>query len=265
MKNARSIIETFAQELATAADLAWTNERLLEYLSFCSRFHRYSFHNTMLIFSQCPEATRVAGFHAWKKMGRFVMKGEKGILILAPVTVKEESESGEEKAVTRFRGVYVFDVSQTEGDALPADPMISRDACPEELILRLESFAREHDITLVSDRIPGAYGASAGGKVYIDPALQGADRFAVLVHELAHELLHQEQRPDRLVREVQAETVAYSVCCHFGVTSTAPAYLALQGAKSEDILAQIEPIVNVTQRLVSYLESIQQVSQATAV
>jgi hypothetical protein len=82
MKNdnkAKTLLIKFAEQLATSTDQAKEDPKLLEYLAFCARFHKYSFHNSMLIFGQRPDATHVAGFQAWKKMGRLVKKGEKGI------------------------------------------------------------------------------------------------------------------------------------------------------------------------------------------
>ena len=99
---------------------------LTRYLAAMARFHRYSFHNVMLIYTQKDDASNVAGFHAWRKLGRFVRKGEKGILILAPMIFKhaeaEAAKTDEEKTIIRFKAAYVFDVSQTDGEPLPALP-----------------------------------------------------------------------------------------------------------------------------------------------
>src|SRR5438093_3150171 len=90
-------------------------------LKTMAQFHRYSFHNVCLIARQRPDATRVAGFHAWRKLGRFVRKGEKGIAILAPIVGRKEAETedGDSRAVVGFRAAYVFDVAQTDGEPLP--------------------------------------------------------------------------------------------------------------------------------------------------
>ena len=93
-----------------------------EYLRVMSRFHRYSFNNTLLIAMQCPGATRLAGFQSWKKFGRHVKKGEKGIKVIAPTPFKKTvEEDGEEKEVVvpRYKVVSTYDVSQTEGKPLP--------------------------------------------------------------------------------------------------------------------------------------------------
>ena len=98
-----------------------TSEQWQRYLDFQGRFHRYSANNVVLIAMQSPEASRVAGFNAWRKMGRFVRKGEKAIWILAPMVYKQaEAEDGDDDRVIRgFKPVAVFDVSQTDGEELP--------------------------------------------------------------------------------------------------------------------------------------------------
>jgi N-terminal domain of anti-restriction factor ArdC len=110
-------------ELITALNEG-RSETLTQYLAAIGRFHRHSLRNVMLISSQKPTATHVAGFHAWHKLGRFVMKGEKGILILAPI-VRRKNESAEQNEIDEsstpvgFRAAYVFDISQTDGQELP--------------------------------------------------------------------------------------------------------------------------------------------------
>src|SRR3954469_18312139 len=98
------------------------SDQLTALLRTMARFHKYSWHNVCLIASQRPTATRVAGFHAWRTMGRAVRKGEKGIAILAPIVGRREpaSDPDESRMVLSFRAAYVFDVEQTDGDPLPA-------------------------------------------------------------------------------------------------------------------------------------------------
>jgi Antirestriction protein len=112
-----------------------------------AKFHRYSFGNVVLILSQKPDATHVAGFTAWKKLGRFVRKGEKGIVVIAPITIKakDELKPGEdEKPVLRFRGVHVFDISQTDGEPLPEPAQVSGD--PREHLATLRAHIAERGI-----------------------------------------------------------------------------------------------------------------------
>ena len=102
---------------------------LTQYLNAMARFHNYSFGNIMLIARQKPQATNVAGIRTWNSLGRFVKRGEKGIMILAPMIGRKKADGGAESAsdakestsqLYGFRAVYVFDVCQTEGKYLPA-------------------------------------------------------------------------------------------------------------------------------------------------
>ncbi|MCU1495035.1 MAG: hypothetical protein JWO62_2799, partial [Acidimicrobiaceae bacterium] len=113
--------EIIAQLTAGISNLA-SSDDWQRYLDVQSRFYRYSFNNVLLIVAQCAEATRVAGFNAWRKMNRFVRKGEKAIWILAPMVYKNaDAEDGQGDRVIRgFKFVPVFDVTQTDGEDLPS-------------------------------------------------------------------------------------------------------------------------------------------------
>ena len=188
-------------------------------------------------------------------MGRQVKKGEKGIAVLAPIFTRKKNDDDDDRAIRGFMAVHVWDISQTEGDDLPEDPMLTMGACHEDLVGRLLAFAETKGIQVVTGTVGGAYGSSAGGKITLDPKLEGADRFAVLVHEVAHELLHHgDNKPDRKIREIQAETTAHIVCSHFGIPSAAPNYLFAQGATGDEILAQLNPLVNTIQTIIAALE-----------
>lgn len=123
-EEAKKIADQALQNLTDALK-SGKSERLTQYLAMLAKFHRYSFGNVLLILSQKPDATHVAGFGTWKQMGRFVKKGEKGIVIIAPMSIRpKEQEPANEpvkpsRPILRFRGVYVFDVSQTDGQELP--------------------------------------------------------------------------------------------------------------------------------------------------
>jgi hypothetical protein len=193
------------------------SEALTRYLAMLAHFHRYSAGNVMLIFWQRPDATHVAGFNTWKRLGRHVKLGEKGIVILAPMVLRpktdDQSAEGEPKPqpVVRFQGVHVFDVSQTEGNPLPEPATVCGD--PGEHTARLKALVAERGITLDHAGIPaGADGCSSGGRISIRKGLSPAQEFAVLAHELAHELLHHgKDRPQTAkVRETEAEAVASS-------------------------------------------------------
>ncbi|MCZ7586942.1 MAG: ArdC-like ssDNA-binding domain-containing protein [Deltaproteobacteria bacterium] len=266
-------IREFAEKLAASTDAARTSDELLAYLQFAASFHHYSLHNTLLIFMQKPDATRVAGFHAWKSLGRYVRKGEKGIAIMAPIRVKandngQEDDAEAEGGVIGFRTVYVFDVEQTEGEPLPPDLCVSRASCSEELTEALVSFARAQEINVEFTAVDGgAYGRSKGGLVEVDDGLESADRFAVLLHELAHEFLnhrHRRSELDRKTREIEAETVAHIVCHHFGVATAAPNYLALNGADGKEVIERLEHIVGTIHSLIHGITSHQEIPAQSA-
>jgi len=125
MKNnkAKQLIENALNSLTESLENGHSDE-LKKYLQTMSRFHQYSLRNVMLIALQKPNATHVAGFHTWKKLSRFVKKGENGIVIIAPLVYKKETVENDDNSpnvteINGFKGVYVFDISQTDGDELP--------------------------------------------------------------------------------------------------------------------------------------------------
>ena len=178
----------------------------------------------MLIASQKPNATHVAGFQAWHKLGRFVKKGEKGILILAPIIRKKaennrEAEPDESSTAVGFRAAYVFDVSQTDGQPLPEIGSVNGD--PREYRERLAKFVADQGIALeYSEDIVPARGTSAAGTVTLLPGQSPAEEFATLAHETAYELMHKAERRSsttKRIRETEAEAVAFVVCSAIGL------------------------------------------------
>lgn len=246
----RQLAERATDELAS--QLAGGNSESLDaYLSAMGRFHRYSFGNIMLILAQCPDATRVAGFTRWKSLGRHVKKGEKGIAIFAPMRLKrKEPDAGglEDDPVVqvRFRVVHVFDVGQTEGDPLPELSLTSGD--PGAHLDRLESAIVADGITLeTTPDLGGAEGRSSGGAIAVREGLAAAERFSVLVHEWAHERLHKvdaDSRPPKVVRETEAEAVAFVVNQAIGlVTGSASAdYIRLYQGDAETLAKSLDRI-----------------------
>ena len=219
----KSLTETALTRLIEALEHG-QSQALKLYLAVMSRFHRYSWGNVLLIYSQRPDATHVAGFHAWLRMRRYVRKGEKGIVILAPMVGRKKASDDElaEDEHTRlygFRTAHVFDVSQTEGDPLPEFAKIDGD--PQDATEHLKQFIVTKSITLEYDeRIRPAHGLSSGGKITVLPGLSAAEEFSVLVHETAHELLHRGERrvqTSKIIRETEAEAVAFVVSTAIGL------------------------------------------------
>ncbi len=238
------------QELAnlTEALEAGQSERLRSYLQMMGRFHRYSAGNVLLIGSQRPQATRVAGFWSWKRLGRKVKKGEKAIRILAPIVVrdKDEKDDTERERVAAFRSACVFDISQTEGR--PLVKLAEASGEPGVYLESLQRFVKEQGIELeYSTRLGATLGLSEKGRIIIKSGLTGAEEFSVLVHELAHELLHQrdEPRPEsREICETEAEAVAYVVSQAIGlaVGEAACDYIQLYRGNSQTLLGSLERI-----------------------
>ena len=231
------------------------SDRYKEYLRVMSKFHNYSFNNTLLIAMQKPDASLVAGFQSWKNnFKRNVVKGEKGIKILAPspFKIKQEMEKidpatqkpvigadgkpvKEEKEITipAFKVVSVFDVSQTEGKELPdiAVDMLTGDVeCFKDVFAALE---KTSPVPIGFEKIEGnshGYYHLEEKRISIDEGMSELQTIKTAIHEIAHAKLHdidpnapkeeQAGRPDRRTREVQAESVAYAVCQHYGLDTS---------------------------------------------
>jgi hypothetical protein len=202
----------FAQELAQLLEQGHTDR--LTSLKTMARFHRYSLNNVCLIVAQRPTATRVAGYHTWRSIGRFVRKGEKGIAILAPILRRrrDETDEKESRVIAGFRTAYVFDVEQTDGAPLPQPSEAQGN--PGETTARLRAAIASHGIALeYADNLGGALGLSCGGRIRVMNGLSPASEFSVLAHDYAHELLHRgSDRPEsRDTRELEAEAVAFVI------------------------------------------------------
>jgi antirestriction protein ArdC len=238
-----------ATEQLIAALNEGRSETLTHYLATMGRFHRYSLGNIMLIASQKPDATRVAGFRTWHSLGRFVKKGEKGILIVAPIVwhrIDAPAQQGtEESAPPRgFRAVYVFDIGQTEGQELPEICAIDGD--PGAHKERLSDFTRACGISIeYSIEIAPALGISSGGQITLLPGRPAAEEFVTLAHELAHELLHRTERRStttKCVRETEAEAVAFVVGQAIGLEmgSAAKDYIQLYNGDAKLLIESLE-------------------------
>lgn len=226
------------------------SDRYKQYLDTLSKFHSYSLNNTILIAMQKPDATLVAGYNAWQKsFKRFVKKGEKAIKIIAPMpqTVRLNQpeldaagkpirdENGQlithevERSFVKYRVASVFDVSQTDGQPLPTlIPEIKETPSPSVLghpfFLTLEKVASPVPIAI--DMPPGSKArgmySSTENKIYIDHRHAESMVFKTLIHEISHARLHSAGPGsiDRQTAEVQAESIAYTVCAHYGLDTS---------------------------------------------
>ena len=251
------------------------SERYREYLRVMSKFHNYSFNNTLLIAMQKPDASLVAGFSAWKNnFGRNVIKGQKGIKIIAPSPYKVKQEMKkidphtqqpiigkdgkpvtEEKEITipAYKVVSVFDVSQTEGKDLPD---IAVDELTGDVERYRDFFAALEKTSLVPigfEQIPGSshgYYHLEDKRIAIQEGMSELQTLKTAIHEIAHAKLHdidlnapeneQQPRVDRRTREVEAESVAYTVCQHYGLDTSDYSFGYVAGWSSGRELSELK-------------------------
>ena len=245
-------VKALTEKLENGVKAVFESEDYARYLQAMSKFHHYSFGNCMLIFFQCPQASAVAGYTTWKKMGRTVKKGEKGIQILAPCPFKaliEQNKLDDRGRIvfgpdgqpetestlvnlTRFKIAYVFDVSQTEGKELPTIGV-------DELTGDVEGFDDIFSAVEALSPVPIHYREPQASKgcynhleqcIYINEGMSQVQTMKTLIHETAHAKLHAlpvsagiimgAPVKDRRTREVEAESIAYVVCQHFGIDTS---------------------------------------------
>ncbi|MDQ2844641.1 MAG: ArdC-like ssDNA-binding domain-containing protein [Acidobacteriota bacterium] len=245
------------------------SDALTAYLDAMSRFHNYSFGNILEIARQRPDATRVAGLYAWNQLGRKVMKGQKGIRILAPIIGfrrkkdEETKRNSDPAAINKpmlvgFRSAYVFDVSQTDGAELPKMREVSGDV--GENFERIVSFIKSQGIELAwTENIAPALGVSYGGRIAILPGQEKAEEFSTLVHELAHEMLHKAERrttTTKVVKETEAEAVAFVVGKALGLEmgSTSADYIQLYHGNASLLAESLEVVQQTSAVILAALE-----------
>jgi hypothetical protein len=222
------------------------SEVLRNYLTAMGKFHRYSASNILLIITQRPDATHVAGYQTWRKVHRHVTRGAKGIMIFAPLVrhVVDANECGVEtrrESLVGYRAAVVFDVADTEGSPLPA--LSKFEGNPGEYLERLKSLVTQSGWSLeYSTSILPALGQCSPGKIIVLPDLSPAEEFHVLTHELAHSRLHFSSRraeTTKCMRETEAEAVAFVVSQAIGLdtNSASSDYVTLYNG-DKDTLAQ---------------------------
>lgn len=211
------------EELRAGVNGLTTSEGWAEHLAVQAKFHHYSWGNCELIARQMPEASHVAGFHRWLELGRHVVKGSKALWVLAPMVVKDKATGDSE--VKGFKAVPVFDISQTEGADLPADPCSLLRGDDNSAWVALSSVAGGLGFAVVDvDALPN----DANGCCHHEPPTisvrtdrEPAQRAKTLAHEIGHAILHGPKR-DGMTRdliELEAESIAYVVCSALGIRS----------------------------------------------
>ena len=264
-----SSLELIHQQLQSAVERLVDSEEWRAMLGVAARFHTYSTNNQLLIYLQCPHATRVCGYRAWQRLGRQVRRGERGIQILAPcrrikaIETEEPGESERVQVLTGFRVVHVFDISQTEGEELPevAPRRLSGDV-PPNLVVALEKRIAAEGFMLRREPITrpscNGYADFVEREVVLKEGLSGAQTIKTLIHELAHVLLHQESAMSvRAVAEVEAESVAFVVCSALNLDTSnySFAYVARWGGgDTEVIAATAQSVITTANDILSSIE-----------
>ena len=282
----RARVKALTEQLETGVKAVFESEKYKAYLKAMSRFHHYSFGNVMLILMQCPEASIVAGYTTWKKrFGRTVKKGEHGIMILAPAPYKRIVETEKIDPLTKtpildangdpvretdyivqqsFKVAYVFDVSQTEGRELPSLGV-------GELSGEVEHFERIFAAVEALSPVPVEYRPAQKSKgcyshleqkIYLNRGMSQVQTLKTLIHETAHALLH--ARPeaadkDRHTKEVEAESIAYVVCQHFGIDTADYSFPYVtswsSGKELDELKASLDCISKTASSLITAMES----------
>ena len=259
------LLDTLAEGIAalTTSD-AWQAHLVVQ-----GRFHHYSFANSLLICSQDPGATRVAGFATWKKLGRSVLKGERAIWILAPMTGRRTrtDDAEERRPIVGFRPVPVFDVAQTEGDPLPEVCRNLAGEDPTACFTLLEERAQAMGYSVVRTELPGATNgdcAFALRRIRVECRNEPAQQVKTLAHELAHALLH-EGMDDRPLAELEAESTAFVVCRNLGLDTAdySFGYVACWAGGGREAVAQVKSSGGRIQRAASVILDVFEASRET--
>ena len=265
-KNTQQVRE-ITDKLEQGIKELFDSERYKEYLRTMSKFYNYSFNNTLLIAMQKPEATYVAGYTAWQRnFDRQVMKGEKGIKILAPAPYKAQVEcekldpktqkpilDADGKPVTEtvevtrpaFKVVSVFDVSQTDGKELPDIIVDELKGTVENYEAFFDALKQESPVPISFEDIPGGakgFFSPVEGRIAIQKGMSEIQTVKTAIHEIAHAKLHAfkpdekaapEDKKNRHTKEVEAESVAYTVCQRYGIETSDYSFGYIAGWSSD--------------------------------
>ncbi len=252
-------VEAACQRLAEQIAAGHTQE-YLRFLAFHAKFHRYSAANALLILSQRPDATRVAGLKRWNALGYTVRKGERGIWIWAPVTRKlDDAGTGESReVVVAFRPCPVFadvQLKEIEDKPLPSFFKPLPDDV-EDLYCRVRERVEGERILVAEHQLPtGVQGVSLGGTILLRPGLDSRNRLFTLLHEYAHEVAHRgevQRAKPRQVREFEAESAAFVVAAALGLEiPTSVDYLLSHGATAEVLRAALGTIQTLARRVLA--------------
>ena len=286
-KTEKQKVQEITEKLEQGIKEFFESEKYKTYLNTMSKFHNYSFNNTMLIAMQKPDATLVAGFKAWQKdFDRHVKKGEKGIRILAPAPykIKEEQEkldpvTGEimldkngmpvteevEIKIPAFRVVPVFDVSQTDGKELPDIGVNELSGSVEDYEDFMQALTEVSSVPITYEDIEGeakGYFHTTDHRIAIQEGMSQSQTVKTAIHEVAHAKLHDRERnqdidavldKDRNTKEVEAESVAYTVCQHFGIDTSDYSFGYIAGWSSDRDMKELKSSLDTIRKTASEL------------
>ena len=289
-KTEKQKVQEITEKLEQGIKELFESEKYKTYLNTMSKFHNYSFNNTMLIAMQKPDATLVAGFKAWQKnFDRHVKKGEKGIRILAPAPYKIKEERDKIDPVTQellldkdgnpqkeeveitipaFRAVSVFDLSQTDGKPIPeltAKELLSDVEGYQDMIRAVEAIS---PVPIELEEIAGdskGYYDREAKRIAVQENMSEGQTLKTMIHEVAHSKLHskeveqdEQMKKDRNTKEVEAESIAYTVCQHFGVDTSdySFGYIAgwSSGRDTKELRASMDTIRRTASELITGIE-----------
>ena len=271
-------IDSIMQSLESGVEELFTSNRYQEFLKTMAKFHNYSFNNTMLIAMQRPDATLVTSYKNWQSMGRQVMKGEKGITIIAPAPYKKMKEKevldenqrpimgtdGKPKTeqvevtVPHFKAVTVFDIAQTSGEPIQTLAPELLTAAVQDFDSFMQAIQKISPVPIRFDEIAGnanGYYHNADKEIVIKKGLSESQTLKTAIHETAHAKLHDKEimeslgvEKDRLTKEVEAESVAYCVCSSFGLDTSDYSFPYIAGWSSSREMKEMKASMDVIRK-----------------
>lgn len=271
-------MDSIMQSLESGVEELFTSNRYQEFLKTMANFHNYSFNNTMLIAMQRPDATLVTSYKNWQSMGRQVMKGEKGITIIAPAPYKKMKEKevldenqrpimgtdGKPKTeqvevtVPHFKAVTVFDIAQTSGEPIQTLAPELLTAAVQDFDSFMQAIQKISPVPIRFDEIDGnanGYYHNADKEIVIKKGLSESQTLKTAIHETAHAKLHDKEimeslgvEKDRLTKEVEAESVAYCVCSSFGLDTSDYSFPYIAGWSSSREMKEMKASMDVIRK-----------------
>lgn len=271
-------MDSIMQSLESGVEELFTSNRYQEFLKTMAKFHNYSFNNTMLIAMQRPDATLVTSYKNWQSMGRQVMKGEKGITIIAPAPYKKMKEKevldenqrpimgtdGKPKTekvevtVPHFKAVTVFDIAQTSGEPIQTLAPELLTAAVQDFDSFMQAIQKISPVPIRFDEIDGnanGYYHNADKEIVIKKGLSESQTLKTTIHETAHAKLHDKEimeslgvEKDRLTKEVEAESVAYCVCSSFGLDTSDYSFPYIAGWSSSREMKEMKASMDVIRK-----------------